>query len=893
MPEHTAPEPGFTVNDPKVHNLIQGQQIDLHMHQPAPAPAPVHSFADGPLLIGRIPALAASRQERPADKELAARLADPNGTTACQVLSGMGGVGKTQIAAAYARKLWDAGELDLLVWVNAASREAVSAALAEAGVAVCGADGNQAAAAFLTWLDRPNSPRWLVVLDDVADPDHLTGLWPPEAAQGRTIVTTRSRNAALQGAQRVRTNIGIFSRTEGAAFLKRRLGDDARLLDGAEALSQDLGHLPLALAQAAAFILDRPGLTCAGYRQALQDKTIGLARLTPAALPDDYPRSAAAALHLSLDAADQHELKGLAAGILDLASLLDPSGIPAELFTSESALDMLREGVHSEAEIGEWQVQDALARLHQLSIVDHDGKTVRIHALVQLAVRERLSPGTIRSSAEAAVFALLDIWPLDFNLERSSVFRANAARLRETGASEMNSELAYFLVARAGNSLLETGQNSTAISYVEQALTEFARIHGPDHELTLRIQRHLAWTYSYAGQFAKAIAHAEQVLPQLVRVLGPEDDFVFKLRKDLAEAQADHGDVASATAGLEKLLIHQSRVLGPDHLDTLNTRRSLADMLETSGDSERALAAYESLLADQVRALKPDHSETLATRTAIAQCRCSVGDLSGAIAMLEAVLADVIRVLGPHTPRELAIREILTHWYADAGRVEEATRAIEVLLSDKIREFGPDHPQTLMTRKNLALRLEQNDEAAKALSANESLLDHQLRILGADHPEVLATRTNLAISYGRAGDAKRAAAELEQLLHDQERVLGPGSPDLFRTRRQLIRWRSETRTRRSLFRRRSNDRARDIQFRDTTLLLTEMRRVLGPGHRETLVTRLVLASLQGEGGDAAGAAAAFDSLIPDLLRVFGADHPNVFNAQESLAVYQKQAEKYQ
>lgn len=843
MPENTAPEPGFTVNNPKVHNLIQGQQIDLHMHQPTPAR--VHSFADGPLLLGRIPALAASRQERPADKDMAARLADPNGA-ACQVLSGMGGVGKTQIAAAYARKLWDAGELDLLVWVNAASREAVTAAFAEAGVTVCGADGNQAAAAFLTWLDRPNAPRWLVVLDDVADPDHLTHLWLPEAAHGQTIVTTRSRNAALQGAQRVRTDIGIFSSAEGAAFLRRRLGDDTRLLEGAEELSQELGHLPLALAQAAAFIIDRPGLTCAGYLKALQDKTIGLAQLAPAALPDDYPRSAAAALHLSFDAADQHEPKGLAAGILDLASFLDPSGIPAQLFSSESALKFLRKRVGAETPVSEWQVQDALARLHQLSVAECDGETVRVHALVQLAVRERLSPEAVRTSAEAAAFALLKIWPFDFNLERSAVFQSNAARLRATGASVMDSELAYHLLVRAGSGLLETGQDSAAIAYVEQLVAEFEQVHGPDHELTLRIQRRLAWTYRQAGQLAKAIAHADQILPRLVQVLGPEDDNVFKLRRDLANAQAEHGDIADAMAGLESLLSNQSQVLGPDHLETLSTRRSLASLFETAGDDEKALAAFESLLADQTRALGPDHPDVFSTRFGIAQCRRSTGDINGAVAMLEALSADEIRVLGPDTPRVLAMREVLALWYAEAGRTEEAAIAVEVLLADKIREFGPDHPQTLMTLRNLAFRLEQDDETAQALAAYESLLDHGLRIFGADHPEVLETRADLANIYGRAGDAERAVAELEQLLLDQERAFGPDHPDLFRTRRNLVRWRSSTRIRRGLFRRRSKNSTHDTQIRDLELLLTEMTRVLGPDHRETLTTRRILASLQGD-----------------------------------------------
>ncbi|MCF3103445.1 hypothetical protein IPZ58_17925 [Streptomyces roseoverticillatus] len=111
-----------------------------------------------------------------------------------QVLAGMGGVGKTQLAARYARTLQRDGLLDLLVWVVAASREAVVAAYAQAAWEVFGADVSapeRAAARFLSWLGG-GDVRWLVVLDDVADPADLNGLWPP--ANPRASSSKSSRN---------------------------------------------------------------------------------------------------------------------------------------------------------------------------------------------------------------------------------------------------------------------------------------------------------------------------------------------------------------------------------------------------------------------------------------------------------------------------------------------------------------------------------------------------------------------------------------------------------------------------------------------------------------------------------------------------------------------------
>ncbi|MFC5204291.1 hypothetical protein [Streptomyces kaempferi] len=75
---------------------------------------------------------------------------------AAGVLAGMGGVGKTQLAAAYARTAWSRGELDVLVCVTASSRSAVGTGYAQAAAELLAADANDsetAAGEFLAWLD--------------------------------------------------------------------------------------------------------------------------------------------------------------------------------------------------------------------------------------------------------------------------------------------------------------------------------------------------------------------------------------------------------------------------------------------------------------------------------------------------------------------------------------------------------------------------------------------------------------------------------------------------------------------------------------------------------------------------------------------------------------------
>ena len=287
--EAAAPPPAATTefrNDlsAPIGTLIQAQQVNFVS---GPEPSPTR-----PRRIGAIPPLAAAWQDRPVNEQLTAALGEGGIAVVCQILSGMGGVGKTQTAAHYAHQRWNRHEVDLLLWVNAASRESIVTLLAQAGSEFCNADASDsdhAARAFLGWLAGPGAARWLIVLDDLTDPNDLTGFWPPTTEHGRTIVTTRRRDAALDAHARSRINVSFYTPGQALQYLTDRLGHETKRLDGATDLARDLGYLPLALAQAAAYLLDQPGMTCASYRDLLADHTVTLDQLGPERFPTTTP----------------------------------------------------------------------------------------------------------------------------------------------------------------------------------------------------------------------------------------------------------------------------------------------------------------------------------------------------------------------------------------------------------------------------------------------------------------------------------------------------------------------------------------------------------------------------------------------------------------------------
>ncbi|MFF3410455.1 FxSxx-COOH system tetratricopeptide repeat protein [Streptomyces sp. NPDC002742] len=764
------------------------------------------------------------------------------------VLAGMGGVGKTQLAADYARTVWQAGELDVLVWITASNTSTAASGYTQAGIEILGAEPEQAEKAFLACLEpkaQQRPMRWLVILDDVADPADLNGLWPPTSPYGRTLVTTRRRDAALTGDDRRLIKVGLFTEAESLTYLTAALAARNRTEPGRElaALADDLGHLPLALSQAVAYIIDA-GIGCAAYRALLADRATKLTDATPDALPDGQTHTTAAAWAMSIDRADTLNPAGLARPLLQLAAFLDANGIPETVLVSPPALTYLTShATTADAKRDQAtpeQARRALRVLYRLSLIDQTPttpyQTVRIHQLIQRAVRDSLTPDQRDRSARSAADTLTAAWPnIEYDTTLAQTLRANATALTACAEDALHRPDTHPVLYRAGRSLGEAGQVTAARDHFHHLNNTTTSRLGPDHPDALSARLNLAHWRVHAGDVVGAATAFAELLDDQVRVLGPDHPHTLTTRHNLAYSRGLAGDAAGAATAYAELLDEHVRVLGPDHPHTLTTRHNLAYLRGEAGDAAGAATTYAELLDDRTRVLGPDHPNTLTTRSTLARWRGEAGDMTGAATAYAELLDDRTRVLGPDHPNTLTTRHNLAYSRGLAGDMTGAATAYAELLDDRTRVLGPDHPDTLSTRHNLAYSRGEAGDAAGAATTYAELLDDQVRVLGPDHPNTLATRHNLAYSRGLAGDAAGAATTYAELLDDRTRVLGPDHPD-------------------------------------------------------TLKTKGNLAHLRGEAGDAAGAATTYAELLDDRTRVLGPDHPNTLSTKGNLAYWQAQAE---
>ncbi|MFB8776275.1 FxSxx-COOH system tetratricopeptide repeat protein [Streptomyces broussonetiae] len=781
-----------------------------------------------PHQVGVLPRHADHFQDRRAAAQLERAVAGTGTAAQCQVLVGMGGVGKTQLAAHYARTAWEDSNLDVLIWITASARSLVVTGYAQAGIDLCQGDPDapdQAAQAFLAWLTPKagQTPcRWLIVLDDVADPDDLRGLWPPSSPYGRTLITTRRRDAALTGDGRRRIDVGLFTKSEAVTYLTRYLEAHGRTesADQLSALAFELGCLPLALSQAAAYLIDS-GEDVTAYRELLTDRTIALADAVPDRLPDDQTIPLAAAWSLSIDRADNLRPVGLARPMLYLTALLDSNGIPQAALTSDPVLAYL---AHTR-EVTERDALASLRALHRLSLIDHNPNTpyqaVRVHQLIQRATRDALTLAQRDQLVRTAADAVLAAWPAPGEgAAAAASLRANSDALAQHGEEALYRTTMHRVLLHTGQSLGETGQVKAAVEYFTHLTDTAHRRLGSDHPASLVARRHLAVWRAEAGDIASAVAELERLLESMLRSLGPEHPETLTARNNLAHWRGAAGDPAGAVAELERLVESMVRSLGPEHPETLTARNNLAWQRAHAGDEARAVTEFEQLQLDQERVLGQEHQDTLLSAGNLAWCRREAGDAAGALAELEPLVERSLQALGPDHRITLATTHTQAITLAAVGDAAGAVRALERVLERMQGALDPNHPDIFYARSNLASFKAQAGDLAgavddfepliqqamrtfrpsdiitqytQAAAANTAviitgLLDRMLHVLDPDHHDALLTRHNLAHWRGEAGDAAGAAAALAELLNDRERALGPHHPDTLATRDDLAHW---------------------------------------------------------------------------------------------------------
>ncbi|MGW5242842.1 tetratricopeptide repeat protein [Streptomyces sp. NPDC004129] len=832
-------------------------------------------------MIGNPPREADCFQQRNEGNRLADVLAFTESPTSGCLLIGPGGVGKSQIAAHFARNALALRSVNVVVWVSASSRESVQSSYAEAIHAITGADSSDtesAASQFLAWAHTAEL-NWLIVLDDLPAASVLKGLWPPSGANGKILVTTRRRDAALSGARFLRIPVGIFNASESLQYLTEKLSADGRTVDANELakLAEDLDHLPLALAQSAAYLIDS-NIDCSQYRELLADRRRSLSHLLPDAdsLPDDHSDIVTATWSLSMEQADLLAPRGVARPLLQIAAVLNPHGCPRDVFLTDSVRDYVAIWMDGEGEerVSDGEIKAALRNLHRLSLIDDQHATnydseIRMHSLVQRAVVETMREEQYEQEVFVAAEALIEVWP-DSSVQSDFVraLRSNVDFLRDNSMTLLLADYWHEVLYRYGESLMEAGLSSAAVEYFRE-LRSIAEGIDPGRSDIFSIRLSLGNALEEVGRISEALKEYKMLLADEMNREGSDEEDVLHVRSVLAECIGRSGDAQGAVRAFEDLLRDRIRIQGADHDRTFDTRRRLVSARSHAGDAAGAIATCQELLEDDIRVHGPDHPDTRHTQMHLADEIGDAGDAAGAIKILETLLLAVTRAHGEHHEETFSVRHHLARWYAEDKQYAKAIEMLRALLDDEKEALGDGHPDVLDLQSHLADYVGASGDAERALEIALSILESNLSTRGPEHPDTLDARGLAAHWKGRSGNPHAAAQEYEELLSDCELILGPDHPMTVSMVMLLASWL------------RTNG---DMQgaLRSYRRLVTDRDRIHGLNDVRVLQARDYLAYHMLVMGDEKGALAAFKDLHAHQVRLLGEDHPDTIHTREHI-----------
>ncbi|HEY0700482.1 MAG TPA: FxSxx-COOH system tetratricopeptide repeat protein [Micromonospora sp.] len=607
-------------------------------------------------------------------------------------LYGIGGSGKTSVAIEYMHRCKT--NLSTVWWIDAEQPALVAEQLAalavEVGVATEDTLVKDASEKALGWLRGRGD--WLVVLDNMPGIGLVSPTIPDGA--GQVLITSRANHWNQVGST---IEVNMFSRAESVALLTAQLSGISP--SDADRVANAVGDLPLAVAQAAGFMV-ATGMKPQEYVNAIEAHA---REILDQARPVGYQLSLAAVVTLSVERLDAED--PAAVSVQNLCSFLGPEPIPfswishAPPGTTENVLAKAS-AVKLRASVGRL-MEFGLARL------EPDSGSLVVHRTTAAVVRDLLT-GRKRSRQWERVGELLvanrpgepsdlTVWP------RWSALTAHIGahlRLTPLGSTDVGSQGYRNVVLDAARYLELAGQEESANQLARTARERWSRSLGDDDLDVLRAARRQSATLPPAHPDALGIE--QDTLARLRRLLGPDDPETLLSATNYARAMADVGRYDDARQLDHDTLTRMRQVFGEDHPATLLSANNLANRLSDLSDHGAAKSLHEETLARRKVVLGHDHPDTLRTKVHLALDLANLGELDEATALARQSFTEFGHTLGPDHRSTLQAATILAEILRRSGSFQEALTLDEDTLDRRRRVLGTDHPETVALARSLS-----------------------------------------------------------------------------------------------------------------------------------------------------------------------------------------------
>ncbi|BCS23768.1 uncharacterized protein APUU_40212S [Aspergillus puulaauensis] len=709
-------------------------------------------------------------------------------------VSGLGGMGKTQVALELVYTIRQQDPARSIFWIPSTSIEAVEQAFRNLACLLGVSDGgsDDVKTIVKNYLSTERAGPWLLVIDNADDSDMwLTSTSPalktflPANEEGFVLFT--SRNGALVS-RLVGPNVIKLSEMDGAAavallrgfLIQRDLTEDE---ESAVALVNRLSGLPLALIQASSFINEN-GMSLETYLSFLDQQEESEIELLNQDFEDEYrypdtENPVSTTWLISFQSIQR--TNELAAKYLTFIACIDYKDIPLSLLPEAGT---------------ELEKQKALGILRAYSFISQQASSelVTMHRLVHLATRNWLRKERILYERTiSAGEHISEVFP-EGKYEQQSLWRKylpHAQVLLEREEFESDGDVKDYLAGKVGRCFVEEGRYDDAERLLLECVASRRELLDANDPKLLSSITDLGRVYWGQGRYKEAADASIQVLHSQQVVLGDDHPDTLLSKHVLAAGMLFQGRLEEAETINRQVFQQRKSILGDEDPATLRTMSALGAVLRYRGRLQEA----EELLGQAVELgrviLGPEHPHTLDSMMSLALNLSELGRLSEAEELLLKVYEVQKTILGENHPSTLITMGNLACIYHEMNRLEESEELHAKTLEIRKAILGPEHPDTLYSMSNLAITFQDRGRLADAEELAIQTLDIRKAKLGATHPETLRSIAILADVWRNQGRLDEAIALLSECAELRGSHLGPEHRNTIATKSRLKSWRKE------------------------------------------------------------------------------------------------------
>ena len=666
-----------------------------------------------------------------------------------QAISGLGGIGKTQIALEYTYRY--AQEYSAVFWVRADSRDTLVVGFLEMAQALNlleqdERDQTAMVTAVKAWLSQHSG--WLLILDNA---DELTLLpeFLPAPMRGHLLLTTRTQ---APGGLAHRIEIHVLDQDTAALLVLRRAGllapDDSLNQaeqadqDAALELSRQLGALPLALDQAGAYLEE----TSCGLQRYLDLYKSHRAELLHhrGGWVLDHPDSVATTWSLSFASIEQRST--IATDILRVCALLHPDAIPEELF--------LRGAAHlgptlATLENDSLGFNSALAVIQNYSLLRRSSheQALSIHQMVQAVLADGIKGQERELWTERAIAALDALFPAVRNRtweQWDLCGRLLPHVLTLIAATQQHSIGLVSLLTKTADYLLQRVQHQQAEPLYQRALSLCEQMPGDEHFQLAFALNGLADLYREQGRYEQAEPLYQRALHLWEEAPDSQQTEFPSPLNNLALLYLEQGHLEQAEPLLWRELSFYEQRFGPQHHKIAAPLNNLAILYMEKGRLEQAEPLLLRALQLDEQRFGPQHPEVAFSLLNLADLSLKQSRYEQAEPLYQRALAIREQTLGSEHPLVAFPLHGLATLYREQGRYEQAEPLYQNALTIRQQQPEVGHLETAETLHELARLHELRNQPEGALALYQQALAIREQRLGQAHPCTLATRERYA-----------------------------------------------------------------------------------------------------------------------------------------------------